>query len=94
LHDGSDGGGSLVVADPRMRRYLAYDPKPVLRTATSALPAVTGSKDVQESPADIGTIEAITGNHTAAVVVDHVGNILRTEPALASNPKRYKHQVT
>jgi pimeloyl-ACP methyl ester carboxylesterase len=77
-----------------MREFLAYDPKPTLRTTSSPLLAITGSKDVQVNPADIGTIEAIAGDHTTAVLVDDVDHILRTETALVSNPKRYKQQIT
>lgn len=77
-----------------MREFLAYDPKPILRTTTSPLLAITGSKDIQVNPADIDTIEAITGNNTTAVLVDNVDHILRTETAPVSNPKRYKQQIT
>lgn len=77
-----------------MREFLAYDPKPVLRSTTAPLLAITGSKDVQVNPADIGTIEAIAGDHTTAVLVNDVDHILRTETAPVSNPKRYKKQIT
>jgi pimeloyl-ACP methyl ester carboxylesterase len=77
-----------------MREFLAYDPKPVLRMTTSPLLAITGSKDVQVNPADIDTIEEITGDHSTSMVVDDVDHILRTEAALVSNPKRYKQQIT
>jgi alpha/beta superfamily hydrolase len=77
-----------------MREFLAYDPKPVLRSTTSPLIAITGSKDVQVNPADIDTIEAITGDHATAVLVNDVDHILRTETAPVSNPKKYKKQIT
>jgi pimeloyl-ACP methyl ester carboxylesterase len=77
-----------------MREFLAYDPKPVLRTTTSPLLAITGSKDVQVNPADIDTIQAITRDHATAVLVDDVDHILRTETEPVSNPKRYKQQIT
>lgn len=77
-----------------MREFLAYDPKPVLRMTTSPLLAITGSKDVQVDPADIDTIEALTGAHTTTVLVKDVDHILRTETAPVSNPKRYKQQIT
>ena len=77
-----------------MREFLAYDPKPALRSTTSPLLAITGSKDVQVNPADIDTIEAIAGDDTTAVLVNDVDHILRTETAPVSNPKKYKQQIT
>ena len=46
------------------------------------------------NPADIDTIEAITGDHATAVLVNDVDHILRTETAPVSNPKKYKKQIT
>jgi pimeloyl-ACP methyl ester carboxylesterase len=77
-----------------MREFLAYDPEPVLRSTTSPLLAITGSKDVQVNPADIETIAQITGGRGTAMVINDVDHILRTETAPVSNPKRYKQQVT
>lgn len=77
-----------------MREFLAYDPKPVLRSTTSPLLAITGSKDVQVNPADIDTIDAISGDHATAILVADVDHILRTETGLVSNPKKYKKQIT
>jgi hypothetical protein len=77
-----------------MREFLAYDPEPVLRSTTSPLLTITGSKDVQVNPADIETISRITGDRGTAMVINDVDHILRTETAPVSNPKRYKQQVT
>jgi hypothetical protein len=77
-----------------MREFLAYDPEPVLRMATSPFLAITGSKDVQVDPADIDLIAKIAGDHATAMVIDDVDHLLRTETAAVSNPKRYKEQVT
>lgn len=77
-----------------MREFLAYDPKPVLRSTTSPLLAITGSKDVQVNPADIDTIDAISGDHATAILVSDVDHILRTETDPVSNPKKYKKQIT
>ena len=77
-----------------MREFLAYDPEPVLRSTTSPLLAITGSKDVQVNPADIETIAQITEDRGTAMVINDVDHILRTETASVSNPKRYKQQVT
>lgn len=76
-----------------MREFLSYDPKAALRTTTSPLLAITGSKDVQVNPADIETIAAITQDHTTSTLVNDVDHILRTETAPTSNPKRYKQQI-
>jgi pimeloyl-ACP methyl ester carboxylesterase len=76
-----------------MREFLDYDPEPVLRTTTSPLLAITGSKDVQVNPADIDTIDAIAGDHTMALRIEDVDHILRTETAPISSPKRYKKQI-
>ena len=77
-----------------MREFLAYDPKPVLGMTTSPTLAITGSKDVQVNPADIGTIEEIAGDRSTTVLVKDVDHILRTEIAPVSNPKRYKQQIS
>ena len=77
-----------------MREFLEYDPEPVLRMTTSPLLAITGSKDVQVNPADIGTIATITGDHGTAMVINDVDHLLRSETAAISNPKRYKQQAT
>lgn len=77
-----------------MREFLTYDPQLVLRKTASPLLAITGSKDVQVNPADIDTIEAVTGTRTTALLVNDVDHILRTETAPVSNPKRYKQQIT
>jgi pimeloyl-ACP methyl ester carboxylesterase len=77
-----------------MREFLVYDPEPVLRSTTSSLLAITGSKDVQVNPADIFVVASITGDRGTAIVINDVDHILRTETAPISNPKRYKQQIT
>ena len=76
-----------------MREFLAYDPEPVLRSTTSPLLAITGSKDVQVNPADIATVAEITQGRGTSMVVDNVDHLLRTETEVRSNPKRYKKQI-
>lgn len=77
-----------------MREFVAYDPEPVLRSTTSPILAMTGSKDVQVDPEDIDVVAGIVGERGTTMVIDDVDHILRTETAPLSNPKKYKQQIT
>ena len=76
-----------------MREFVVYDPDPVIRSTTSPLLAITGSKDVQVNPGDVDVIASITGDRTTGLVVDDVDHILRFESEPLSSPKRYKRQL-
>lgn len=77
-----------------MREFVAYDPAPILRSTTSPILAITGSKDVQVDPGDIEAIANLSKEHVTAVLINDVDHILRTETDEISNPKRYKQQIT
>lgn len=76
-----------------MREFVAYDPEPVLRSTTSPILAITGSKDVQVNPADIERVANILGERGTSMVIEDVDHILRAEDAAISNPKKYKRQL-
>lgn len=76
-----------------MREFLAYDPEPVLRSTTSPMLAITGSKDVQVDPTDIVGIADLLGERGQAAAIDDVDHLLRHEPGAMSSPKRYRRQI-
>jgi len=76
-----------------MREFLTYDPRSALERVATPVLALTGSKDVQVDPGDIGHISEILGSVGVARLVDDVDHILRHEPAATSNPKYYKRQI-
>ncbi len=76
-----------------MREFIAYDPVPTLGRITVPVLAMTGSKDVQVDPDDIGAVAALLPSAHAHVVAD-VDHILRHEPRPRSDVRRYKKQAT
>lgn len=75
-----------------MREFIAYDPRPTLGRVSIPVLAMTGSKDVQVDPADLGTI-ATTMADAEVFEVPDVDHILRPEPAAFSNPRHYGKQL-
>ena len=76
-----------------MREFIAYDPVPTLRRIEVPVLAMTGSKDVQVDPDDIGAIATLLPSAQTHVVAD-VDHILRHEPRVRSDVRRYKKQVS
>ena len=75
-----------------MREFMAYDPLPSLRVATSPMLAITGAKDVQVDPADLAVV-AETASNAQVLEVPDVDHILRYEAGLVSNPRHYGRQI-
>ncbi|MGA7687703.1 MAG: alpha/beta fold hydrolase [Jiangellales bacterium] len=76
-----------------MREFIAYDPVPTLGRIEVPVLAMTGSKDVQVNPDDVGAIATLLPSAQTHVVAD-VDHILRYEPRPRSDVRRYKKQVT
>jgi pimeloyl-ACP methyl ester carboxylesterase len=74
------------------REFLGYDAQPALQAATVPVLALTGSKDVQVNPADLGRMRASNPRVEAELLLD-VDHILRHEPAAVSSPQAYKKQA-
>ena len=75
-----------------MREFIDYDPVPTLKGITVPVLAITGSKDIQVDPDDVGSIAAILPWAQTQAVPD-VDHILRHEPGPVSDVRRYKKQA-
>ena len=74
------------------REFLAYDPTDALQRVQTPILAITGAKDIQVDPGDIGRMEAlVTGDFTGVVMPD-LTHLLRTTPGEATL-RTYKKQV-
>ena len=67
-----------------MREIVAYGPTPTLSGIGVPVLAMTGSKDIQVDPEDIGSIAAILSSAQTHVLAD-VDHILRRESRQASD---------
>lgn len=74
------------------REFMAFEPTEGLQRATVPVLAITGSKDLQVDPANIGTMERVIPTPFAGHVVGGVTHLLRHEPGPAS-VRTYKKQV-
>ncbi|MEX1294861.1 MAG: alpha/beta fold hydrolase [Candidatus Limnocylindrales bacterium] len=75
-----------------MREFIAFDPVPVIAATRAPMLAITGSKDVQVDPADLGVI-ASTAADAHVLEVPDMDHVLRHESSATSNPRHYAKQV-
>jgi uncharacterized protein len=66
------------------REFLTYDPRPDLARITVPVLAVTGAKDLQVRPEDLGTIAATVPGGAETRLVPDLTHTLRRQPGTAS----------
>ncbi|MBT8164591.1 MAG: lysophospholipase [Acidimicrobiia bacterium] len=74
------------------REFMTFEPAEALRKAAVPVLAVTGSKDIQVDPADVGVMELAVPSPFTGHVIDDVTHLLRREPGPASL-RTYKKQA-
>lgn len=74
------------------REFLAHDPSPSLAAVRAPVQAVTGSKDLQVNPDDVGRICELVPSDCSGHVVDDITHLLRRETGPAS-VRTYKKQA-
>lgn len=75
------------------REFMAFEPADVLRRAVVPVLAITGGKDLQVDPDDVGVMERLVDSPFTGHVVDDVTHLLRTESGPAS-VRSYKKQAS
>ena len=73
------------------REFMAFEPTEALGRARVPVLAITGSKDVQVDPADVGLMEQAVPTPFVGHVVEDVSHLLRHEPGPAT-VRTYKKQ--
>ena len=74
------------------REFMVFEPAEALRLAAVPVLAITGSKDIQVDPADVGLMEEVVPTPFTGHVVDVVTHLLRHEAGPAS-VRTYKKQA-
>lgn len=74
------------------REFMTHDPADSLRRVAVPVLAITGSKDVQADPADVGRMEELIPTEFEGHVLDDVTHLLRTHEGPAST-RSYKKQM-
>jgi pimeloyl-ACP methyl ester carboxylesterase len=74
------------------REFMAYDPAGSLRRAAVPILAITGSKDIQANPADVGIMQELVPTEFEGHVLEDVTHLLRSDDGPAST-KTYKKQM-
>ena len=74
------------------REFLVFDPSEALAEATTPVLAITGEKDLQVDPTDVGRMKAVVPTTFTGYVVPDVTHLLRTESGPASF-STYKQQA-
>lgn len=74
------------------REFMAFDPKSALRRAAVPVLAITGSKDIQVDPSDVGIMERTVPTAFTGHVIDDVTHLLRREDGPATI-RTYKKQA-
>jgi pimeloyl-ACP methyl ester carboxylesterase len=85
--------GIIKVNAKWLREFLTYHPDTDLTKIRVPLLAVTGTKDIQVSPADLARIAALTQGECEYHALPDMTHLLRTEPGTPSLAT-YKRQVT
>lgn len=75
------------------REFMAFDPARALAAATVPVLAVTGAKDIQVDPDDVGAMGAVVSTPFSGHVVDDVTHLLRADEGTPS-VRTYKKQAT
>lgn len=74
------------------REFMAFEPADALGRAEVPVLAVTGTKDIQVNPADVGRMERAVTTAFVGRLVSDMTHLLRTEPGTAS-VRTYKKQA-
>ena len=75
------------------REFLAYDPTDALRRISNPLLAITGAKDIQVDPDDIGRMEDLVAGPFTGMVMPDPTHLLRTTPGEDATLRTYKKQA-
>ena len=79
-----------------LREFMSHDPAPSLRSITSPVLAITGSKDLQVDSGDVDTICGLVPGECSGHVPDDLTHLLRCEtgpPSLRTYKKQAKRPV-
>lgn len=74
------------------REFMSHDPADSLRRAKVPVLAMTGSKDIQSDPADVGRMGDLVPTEFEGRVLEDVTHLLRSDDGPAST-KTYKKQM-
>lgn len=76
-----------------LREFMAYDPADDLPKIRVPVLAITGTKDIQVDPADLGRMAGLVRSEYESHAVTNLTHLLRTEPG-EPTLSTYKQQVT
>ena len=75
------------------REFLAHDPTAALQRIQTPVLAITGEKDIQVDPADIGRMEDLVAGRFTGTVMPDLTHLLRTTPGEDATLRTYKKQA-